>query len=106
MTRLTSQFAVAWMLALAPVVLFIPAFMLAGMGPCTFSHPWVIVAAFLLFIVLELAALPCFVKAARSAGKVLGAMIGMGLAILLLLLSVALEYYTVADYWADVKLGL
>lgn len=106
MTPWTSRFAVAWMLALAPVVLLVPAVMLAGLGPCTFSRPWVIVVAFLLFIVLELTALPCFVRAARSAGKVLSAMIGMGLAILLLLLSVALEYYTVVDYWADVKFGL
>ena len=100
-----SKFATAWALALAPVILFIPAFMLAGMGPCTFAHPLVIVVAFLLFIVLEIAALPCFVNAARSAGKVINAMFGMGFAVLLLLLSIALEYYAVTEYWADAQFG-
>ncbi|HTS35073.1 MAG TPA: hypothetical protein VMH04_05335 [Candidatus Solibacter sp.] len=100
---LTSKFSTAWALALAPLILFVPAVGLAGLGPCTFAHPLVIVIAFLLFIVLELAALPCFVKAARAAGRVVNAMIGMGLAVVLLLLSVALEYYAVTEYWADAQ---
>jgi hypothetical protein len=90
-------FAIAWSLALAPILLFIPAFMLAGMGPCTFSQPLVLEMAFLLFIVLEIVSLPCFVKAARSSGRVIGAMMGMGLALSLMVLSAALEYYVVAE---------
>jgi len=101
-----SRFAVAWSLALAPVCLFIPAFLLAGMGPCTYTHPLVIVGAFLLFICLELAALPRFVTAARSSGKAIGAMIGMGLALLLLVACIAFEYSAVTDYWSDMRLGL
>jgi len=96
-TELSSRFSTAWTLALSPLLLFIPAFMLAGMGPCTFSHPSVIVAAFLLFIALEVAALRCFVRAARSAGKGAVAMIGMALALLLLVLSAALEYYILME---------
>ena len=106
MKPFSSNFAMAWSLALAPLFLFIPAFMLADMGPCAFAHPMVIVVAFLLFIVLEIAALPCFVKAARAAGKVMGAMIGMGLAAVLLVLCVAMEYYAVAEYWADARFGM
>ena len=98
---LNSKYTVAWSFTLAPVLLFIPAFLLAGMGPCTFEHPFVIVTAFLLFIGLEMAALPRFVRAALSAGKAPVAMIGIGLALFLLVLSVALEYYFVAEYWAD-----
>ena len=105
MSALTSKFAFAWLLTLSPFVLFVPAFMLAGMGPCTFAHPFIIVAAFLLFIVLELGALPCFVKSARASGRVTGAMIGMGLSLLLLVLNMALEYYAVAEYWADRQFG-
>jgi hypothetical protein len=102
----TSTFAMAWGMALAPLFLFIPAIMLAGMGPCAFAHPMVIVVAILLFIFLEIAALPCFVKAARAAGKVMGAMIGMGLTAVLLVLCVAMEYYAVAEYWADAQFGV
>jgi hypothetical protein len=105
-SSVSSKFATAWALALSPLVLFVPAFVLAGIGSSTFVHPLVIVAAFLLFIVLELAALPCFVKAARSAGRVINAMIGMGLAFVLLILSLALEYYAVTEYWADAQFGM
>jgi hypothetical protein len=102
----TSKFAVAWSLALAPILLFIPAFVLAGMGPCTFSHPLVLVLAFLFFVVLEIVALPCFFKAARASGRVIGAMMGMGLALFLLVLCAVLEYYIVAEYWVDSQFGL
>ena len=95
---LKSKFAVAWALALAPVFLFIPAIILAGMGPCSFVHPWVMVGAFMVFIGLELAAVPCFVNAARSAGKAISAMFGIGLALLLLFFSVAFEFTIVGDY--------
>lgn len=101
MRTLTSNFAFAWTLTLSPFFLFIPAFLLAGMGPCSFSHPLVIVAAFLAFIVFEIAAFPCFVRSARSSGRVTGAMIGICLAFLLLVLSIAFEYNAVSDYWAD-----
>jgi hypothetical protein len=97
---------IAWGLTLAPIFLFIPAFMLAGMGPCTFSHPIVIVIAFLIFIGLELAAFPRFVQAARATGAAVRSIIGMGLALLLLVLSVALEYYFVTEYLEDMRLGL
>ena len=103
---LKSKFVVAWGLALAPILLFIPAFALAGMGPCTFSHPLVIVVAFLVFIVLEIAALPRFFGAARASGKVIGAMMGMGLSLFLLVLCAFLEYYLVVEYWADAQFGL
>jgi len=90
-----SKFVVPWVLALAPVLLFIPAVMLAGIGPCDFSHPSVLIIAFLIFIVLEAASLPRFVRAARATGRAIGAMIGMGLAVIVLFLSAVLEYYTV-----------
>ena len=83
---------------MAPVFLFIPAFILAGMGPCSFEHPFVVVSAFVLFIGFELAAVPCFVKAARNAGKAISAMFGIGLALFLLLLSVAFEFTIIGDY--------
>jgi hypothetical protein len=90
-------------MTLAPVVLFIPAFMLAGMGPCTFSHPLVLVAALLLFIVLEILSLPNFVSSARATGQAVGPMIGIGFALLLLVVNLTLEYYVVAEYWADAQ---
>ena len=94
-----AKYATAWSLTLAPIVLFIPAVALAGMGPCTFAHPLVLVIAFLLFVGLEIAALPQFVCAARAAGKAPLAMNGMGMAVLLLILSAVMEYYVAAEYW-------
>jgi len=93
-----------WALTFAPIVLFIPAFLLAGMGPCTFSHPLVIVIAFLIFIGCELAALPRFVAAPRSTGGGGRAIVGIGLALLMLVLCVALEYFFVTDYLVQVRL--
>lgn len=101
-----SRFALAWGLTLAPLLLFLPAFMLAGMGPCAFSHPLVMVLAFLLFVSVEIAALPQFVGAARASGKAIGAIIGIGLALFLLVTSVLLEYYMVAEYWVDSQFGM
>lgn len=98
-----SKLAVAWSMTLAPVVLFIPAFMLAGMGPCSFSHPLVLVAALLLFIVLEILSLPNFISSARATGQAIGPMIGIGFALILLLVNATLEYYVVAEYWADAQ---
>jgi hypothetical protein len=98
-----SKLAVAWSMTLAPVVLFIPAFMLAGMGPCTFSHPLVLVLALLLFIVLELLSLPNFVRSARATGQAIGPMIGIGFALVLLAINAMLEYYLVAEYWAEAQ---
>jgi hypothetical protein len=54
---LNRKLALAWGLAVAPVFLFTPAKMLAGVGPCTFSHLPVIFLAPLFFMCLELAAL-------------------------------------------------
>ena len=93
-----SRFAVAWALALAPLLLFIPAFMLAGMGLCTFSHPLVMVAAFAIFAMLELAAVSCFVRDARRAGESVPAIFGIGLALLPLAPSAAVGFLTVSDY--------
>ena len=101
-----SRFALAWSLTLSPVLLFLPAFMLAGMGPCAFSHPLVMVVAFLLFISLEIAAMPTFVGAARASGKALSAIIGIGLALFLLVAGLFLEYSMVAEYWADSQFGM
>ena len=90
-------------MTLAPVVLFIPAFMLAGMGPCTFSHPLVLVVALLLFIVLEILSLPNFVRSARATGRAIGPMIGIGFALVLLAINAMLEYYLLAEYWAEAR---
>ena len=98
-----AKYATAWSLTLAPVLLFIPALMLAGMGPCAFAHPLVLVIAFLLFVGLEIAALPRFVQAARSAGKAPLAIIGLAMAVLLLILSAVMEYYVAADYWVEMS---
>ena len=98
---LKSKFAVAWSLALAPVLLFIPAITLAGMGPCSYAHPFVMVAALALFVVLELAAVPYFIRGARCAGRgisALSAIFGISLALVLLVLSLAFEFLTVTDY--------
>lgn len=98
-----SNLAVAWSLTLAPVILFVPAFMLAGLGPCSFSHPLVLVAALLLFIVLEIASLPNFVRSARATGRAVIPMIGIGIALVLLGMNAMLEYYLVAEYWAEAQ---
>ena len=90
--------ALGWGLAIAPVLLFIPAIMLAGMGPCGYARPWVMVAALAIFVVFELAAVPCFIRGARHAGKSVPAMFGISLALFLLVLSAAFEFLTVTDY--------
>jgi len=92
---------VAWALALAPIFLFIPAFLLAGMGPCAFSHPSVMLVALLLFIGTELVAMRWFIKAARSAEKVIGAFFGIGTALVLLAISATLEFFFLVDYLSD-----
>jgi len=95
-----AKYRTAWGLTLAPIVLFIPALMLAGMGSCSFAHPSVLVIAFLFFVGLEIAAVPRFIRAARSAGKAPIAMIGIAMAFFFMVLSAVLEYYFVAEYWA------
>ena len=55
--------------------------------------------AFLLFVGLEIAALPRFVGAARSVGKAPLAIVGISVALFLLSFSALLEYYFLADYW-------
>ena len=94
------KLAIAWLLALAPIVLFVPALALAGLGPCSFSHPQVMLAAFLLFVILEIAALPQFVRAVRAGASAVLAMIGMGLALFVAAFSATFGYYFLADYWA------
>jgi uncharacterized membrane protein len=100
-----SGFAAAWSLAVAPVVLFIPALILAGMGPCAIAHPLVLVAALLFFVGFELVAVWCFVRSARSTGRATGAMVGIGLSLLVLGFCVFLEYAAVAEYWYELKMG-
>ena len=99
-TRVSGRFtfAQAWSFTLAPIVLFIPAVMLAGMGPCSYAHPFVMVAALAIFVVLEVAAVPCFIRDARRAGKSISAIFGISLALFLLVLSLAFEFLTVTDY--------
>jgi len=99
-----AKYATAWSLTLAPVLLFIPALMLTGMAPCAFLHPLVLVIALLLFVGLEIAALPQFVRAARTAGKAPLAIFGMTTAVLLLALSAVMEYYITAEYWVELSL--
>jgi len=93
-----SNLGMAWALALAPLILFIPAIMLAGMGPCSYAHPFVMVAALAIFVGLEVAAVPVFIRNARRTGKSIPAMFGIGLALLLCVLSAAFEFLTVIDY--------
>lgn len=96
-----ARYSAAWGLTLAPVFLIIPALMLAGMGPCAMAHPEVMVIAFPLFVGLEIAALPRFVRAARIVGRVPLAMIGMAVALVILIFSAVMAYYVTAEYWAD-----
>ena len=99
-TRVSGRFtfAQAWSFTLAPIVLFIPAVMLAGMGPCSYAHPLVMVVALAIFIAFELTAGPCFVRGARRTGKSVLAIFGIGLTLVLLVLIVAFEFLTVIDY--------
>lgn len=94
----TAKYATAFSLALAPVFLFIPAMVFAGMGPCTFAHPSIMVLAFLLFVGLEIAAVPRFVSAARSVGKAPLALVGIAIALFLLIFSAVFEFYFVSDF--------
>lgn len=96
-----TRYAEAWSLTLAPILLFIPALVLAGMGPCAMAHPEVMVIAFLLFVGFEIAAMPQFVRAARSTGKAPLAIIGIVVALVSMIFSAVMEYYFAADYWAE-----
>lgn len=96
-----AKYAAAWSLTLAPVLLLIPALILAGVGPCAMAHPEVMLVASLLFVGLEVAALPRFVRAARTTGKAPLAMFGILVALAILVFSAVMEYYFAADYWAE-----
>ena len=65
------------------------------------AHPEVMVFAFLLFVGLEIAALPQFVRVARMSGKTPVAMVGMLVACAILVFSAVMEYYVAAEYWAE-----
>lgn len=52
-------------------------------------------------VALEIAALPRFVRAARSVGKAPLAMIGITMALVILVFSAVMEYYVAAEYWAE-----
>lgn len=56
------------------------------------------VAALTTFVLLELAAVACFIRGARRAGKSLPAIFGICLALVLLVLCAAFEFLTVTDY--------
>jgi uncharacterized membrane protein YwzB len=96
-----ARYASAWSLTLAPVLFFVPALMLAGMGPCGIAHPEVMAIAFLFFVALEVAALPRFLRAARTTGKAVLAIIGMAIALAILISSAVMGYYATAEYWAE-----
>ena len=80
-------------MTLVPVVLFLPAFWLAGMGPCTFSHPVIMLVAAIAFVALEIAALWAFVRRGFS----LFTVAGIALAVLLLFASLSSSYLI----WVD-----
>ena len=96
-----ARYATAWSLTLAPVLLFVPALVLAGVGSCGLAHPEVMAIAFLLFVGLEFAALPQFVRAARATGKALLAMVGMTMALGIMVFSAVMGYYATTEYWAE-----
>ena len=64
-----AKYATAWSLTLAPVLLVIPAVLLAGIGPFAVAHIEVLVIAFLPFAGRKTAALPRLARAARRAGE-------------------------------------
>jgi hypothetical protein len=96
-----AKYAKAWSLTLAPILLFIPALMLAGMGSCAMAHPEVMVIAILLFMGFEIAAMPQFVRAAQSTGKAPLAIVGIVVALVIMVFSAVMGYYFAVDYWAD-----
>ena len=91
----TNGYRSAYEMTLAPVVLFFPAFWLAGMGPCTFSHPIIMLIAAILFVTLEIAALRVFLRGFRFS---LFTAAGTGLAVFILFASLYLTYVI----WIDV----
>jgi hypothetical protein len=81
--------------SLVPVLLFLPAFWLAGMGPCTFSHPTVMLIASFIFSGFEIAALTMFIRRFEFC---FSALVGSGLAMLLLAGSVFLGYIMLYEF--------
>jgi hypothetical protein len=102
MTR-KSKLLVAWALALSPILLYVPTLMVAGIGPCAVSHPLVMVIAFLLFVLFEIAAGWNFATLPRSSGWRVGAILGMATAVSLFALNVYFEYYVLQEYLVDLQ---
>ena len=70
-------------------MLFLPTFWLAGMGPCSFAHPSVMLLGATLFAGLEICGLRMFARNCRTSIR---AAFGMGLALVGLVASVLLAY--------------
>jgi hypothetical protein len=87
--------AIAWALLAAPVILFIPAFAIAGIGPCAFRYPKVIVVADALFAAMEGSALGLFAKSRPTS---IGTRVGCVLTFVMIVVTVLFELLLVADY--------
>jgi hypothetical protein len=74
-------------MTLLPIVLFLPAFWLADIGPCTFAHPAVLLLAAPLFVALNIGGLRIFVRNLRGS---IHSLLGAGLALLGLFATVVL----------------
>ena len=89
------KLAIAWTLLPAPIILFIPAFALAGMGPCAFQYPLVMVVADALFVGMEGTALWFF---AKNRPISIGPCCGLALASMMLVLTICVDLLLVTDY--------
>jgi hypothetical protein len=89
------KLAVAWTLLPAPIILFIPAFALAGLGPCAFRYPLVMVVANALFAVMEGASLWFF---AKNRPVSIGPSCGLVLASIMIVLTISAELLLLTDY--------
>jgi len=76
-------------------VLFIPAFALAGMGPCAFQYPLVMVVADALFVGMEGTALWFF---AKNRPISIAPCCGLALASMMLVLTICVDLLLVTDY--------
>lgn len=80
---------VAYAMAAAPLVLYLPVFWLSGIGPCTSPHPAVMLLAAVLFAGLAISSLRMFTRDFRWSIR---SVCGIGLAALGLLTSVLWGY--------------
>jgi hypothetical protein len=89
------KLATAWTLLPAPIILFIPALALAGMGSCAFQYPLVIVVADVLYVGMEGTAIWLF---ARNRPISIGPSCGLVLASVMLVLTICVELLLVTNY--------